>query len=60
MSKASKIINIFIFVFAIVVVVFGVLLFQKREQITQARTDISATVDVQINIYHPQFITCKG
>jgi len=45
MSKASKIINIFIFVFAIVVVVFGVLLFQKREQITQARTDIAATVE---------------
>ena len=45
MSKASKIINIFIFVFAIVVVVFGVLLFQKREQITQARSDIAATVE---------------
>ena len=45
MSKASKIINIFIFVFAIVVVVFGVLLFQKREQITQARTDIAETVE---------------
>ena len=45
MSKASKVINIFIFVFAIVVVVFGVLLFQKREQITQARTDIAATVE---------------
>ena len=44
MSKASKIINIFIFVFAIVVVVFGVLLFQKREQITQARSDIASTV----------------
>ena len=45
MSKASKVINIFIFVFAIVVVVFGVLLFQKREQITQARSDIAATVE---------------
>ena len=45
MSKASKIINIFIFVFAIVVVVFGVLLFQKREQITQSRADIAATVE---------------
>ena len=45
MSKASKIINIFIFVFAIVVVVFGVLLFQKREQITQARSDIADTVE---------------
>lgn len=45
MSKASKIINIFIFVFAIVVVVFGVLLFQKREQITQARSDIAKTVE---------------
>ncbi len=45
MSKASKIINIFIFVFAIVVVVFGVLLFQKREQITQARSDIAETVE---------------
>jgi len=45
MSKASKVINIFIFVFAIVVVVFGVLLFQKREQITQARTDIATTVE---------------
>ena len=45
MSKASKIINIFIFVFAIVVVVFGVLLFQKREQITQARSDIARTVE---------------
>ena len=45
MSKASKIINIFIFLFAIVVVVFGVLLFQKREQITQARSDIASTVE---------------
>jgi len=45
MSKASKVINIFIFVFAIVVVVFGVLLFQKREQITQSRADIAATVE---------------
>ena len=45
MSKASKVINIFIFVFAIVVVVFGVLLFQKREQITQARSDIASTVE---------------
>ena len=45
MSKASKVINIFIFVFAIVVVVFGVLLFQKREQITQARSDIADTVE---------------
>ena len=45
MSKASKIINIFIFVFAIVVVVFGVLLFQKREQITQSRADIAETVE---------------
>jgi hypothetical protein len=45
MSKASKIINIFIFLFAIVVVVFGVLLFQKREQLTQARSDIAATVE---------------
>ena len=45
MSKASKVINIFIFIFAIVVVVFGVLLFQKREQITQARSDIAATVE---------------
>lgn len=45
MSKASKVINIFIFVFAIVVVVFGVLLFQKREQITQARSDIAETVE---------------
>jgi hypothetical protein len=45
MSKASKIINIFIFVFAIVVVAFGVLLFQKREQITQARSDIAGTVE---------------
>ena len=45
MSKASKIINIFIFVFAIVVVVFGVLLFQKREQITQARSRIAAAVE---------------
>ncbi len=45
MSKASKVINIFIFVFAIVVVVFGVLLFQKREQITQSRSDIAATVE---------------
>ena len=45
MSKASKVINIFIFVFAIVVVVFGVLLFQKREQITQSRADIAETVE---------------
>ena len=45
MSKASKVINIFIFVFAIVVVAFGVLLFQKREQITQARKDIAETVE---------------
>lgn len=45
MSKASKVINIFIFVFAIVVVVFGVLLFQKREQITQARARIAKAVE---------------
>ena len=48
MSKASKVINIFIFVFAIVVVVFGVLLFQKREQITQARSDIADKMCNQI------------
>ena len=45
MSKASKVINIFIFVFAIVVVVFGVLLFQKREQLTQARARIASAVE---------------
>ena len=45
MSKASKVINIFIFLFAIVVVAFGVLLFQKREDIKQARTDIAATLE---------------
>ena len=45
MSKASKVINIFIFLFAVVVVVFGVLLFQKREDITQARTDTAATLE---------------
>jgi len=45
MSKASKVINIFIFLFAIVVVAFGVLLFQKREDITQARTDTAATLE---------------
>lgn len=45
MSKASKIINIFIFVFAIVVVVFGVFLFQKREQITQSRKRIAEAVE---------------
>ncbi|MBR3506615.1 MAG: hypothetical protein IKO02_06180, partial [Lentisphaeria bacterium] len=53
MSKASKIINIFIFVFAIVVVVFGVLLFQKREQITQARSDIAATVEKVSRLIDP-------
>ena len=53
MSKASKIINIFIFLFAIVVVVFGVLLFQKREQITQARSDIAATVEKVSRLIDP-------
>ena len=53
MSKASKVINIFIFVFAIVVVVFGVLLFQKREQITQARADIAATVEKVSRLIDP-------
>lgn len=53
MSKASKVINIFIFVFAIVVVVFGVLLFQKREQITQARADIARTVEKVSRLIDP-------
>ena len=44
MSKASKIINIFILIVAIVAVVFGTLLFQKRAQLTQARSDIANTV----------------
>ena len=56
MSKASKIINIFIFVFAIVVVVFGVLLFQKREQITQARSDIAATVEKVSRLIDPSAV----
>ena len=45
MSKASKIINIFILIVAIVAVVFGTLLFQKRAQLTQARSDIANTVE---------------
>jgi len=45
MSKASKIINIFILIVAIVAVVFGTLLFQKRAQLTQARSDIASTVE---------------
>ena len=53
MSKASKVINIFIFLFAIVVVVFGVLLFQKREQITQARADIANTVEKVSRLIDP-------
>jgi len=53
MSKASKVINIFIFLFAVVVVVFGVLLFQKREQITQARSDIAATVEKVSRLIDP-------
>lgn len=53
MSKASKVINIFIFVFAIVVVVFGVLLFQKREQITQARTRIANAVQKVTQLIDP-------
>ena len=53
MSKASKVINIFIFLFAVVVVVFGVLLVQKREQITQARSDIAATVEKVSRLIDP-------
>ena len=45
MSKASKIINIFILIVAIVAVVFGTLLFQKRAQLTEARSDIASTVE---------------
>jgi len=53
MSKASKVINIFIFVFAIVVVVFGVLLFQKREQITQSRKRIAEAVEKVTRLIDP-------
>jgi len=56
MSKASKIINIFIFVFAIVVVVFGVLLFQKREEITQARQRIADAVEKVTRLIDPSAV----
>ena len=56
MSKASKIINIFIFVFAIVVVVFGVLLFQKREEITQARARIAEAVEKVTRLIDPSAV----
>ena len=60
MSKASKVINIFIFLFAIVVVAFGVLLFQKREDITQARTDTANTVQNVSTTLDPKAVIPAG
>lgn len=45
MSKASKIINIFILIFAVAAVTLGTLLFMKREEITLSRKYIADTVE---------------
>ncbi len=45
MSKASKILNIFILLFSICAVVFSTLLFMKREEITQSRRFVASTVE---------------